>query len=263
LGSATDEKAGILSMLRQGAGLTTLQHFFDNLDQSQKLLGQIFLEGIQKCWSPGKVQRITGKPPTTQFYSKAFGKYDVNVELGVLTESQRQMQFQQLLYLRETGIPVPPDILLESATLQRKTDLIQALQKQEQQSAEQAQQKMQLEMQLLQAQVRSMQAEADANMGLGIERVSRVRENKEMAVERRAKAIADLDRAAADRAKAVKELESMDMESVHKSLQIMQLMKQQQMESADRLKAQEEQEAARAVPQQAAVPPQAQPPQMP
>ena len=56
LGSATDEKAGILSMLRQGAGLTTLQHFFDNLDQSQKLLGQIFLEGIQKNWSPGKGQ---------------------------------------------------------------------------------------------------------------------------------------------------------------------------------------------------------------
>jgi len=40
LGSATDDKAGILSMLRQGAGLTTLQGLFDQLDYSQKLLGE-------------------------------------------------------------------------------------------------------------------------------------------------------------------------------------------------------------------------------
>ena len=35
LGSAVDDKAGILSMLRQGAGLTTLQGLFDQLDYSQ------------------------------------------------------------------------------------------------------------------------------------------------------------------------------------------------------------------------------------
>ena len=34
-----DEKAGILAMLRQGVGLTTLQRLFDQLDRSQKLLG--------------------------------------------------------------------------------------------------------------------------------------------------------------------------------------------------------------------------------
>jgi hypothetical protein len=38
LGMAEDDKAGILSMLRQGAGLTTLQILFDNMDFSQKLL---------------------------------------------------------------------------------------------------------------------------------------------------------------------------------------------------------------------------------
>jgi hypothetical protein len=36
LGSAQDDKAGILSMLRQGAGLTTLQGLFDNLDFATK-----------------------------------------------------------------------------------------------------------------------------------------------------------------------------------------------------------------------------------
>jgi hypothetical protein len=47
LGSATDDKAGILSMLRQGAGLTTLQILFDNLDYAQKQIGKIMIDLIQ------------------------------------------------------------------------------------------------------------------------------------------------------------------------------------------------------------------------
>ena len=38
LGSAKDDKSGILSMLRQGAGMITLQSLSDSLDRSQKLL---------------------------------------------------------------------------------------------------------------------------------------------------------------------------------------------------------------------------------
>src|SRR6202789_2178961 len=58
LGSATDDKAGILSMLRQAAGLTTLQILFDQLDHSQKLLGKRMIDMIQKNFTPGKVQKI-------------------------------------------------------------------------------------------------------------------------------------------------------------------------------------------------------------
>ncbi|HSH36308.1 hypothetical protein, partial [Schnuerera sp.] len=64
LGSAQDDKAGILSMLRQGAGLTTLQSLFDQLDLSQKLLGQIFLKLIQMNYTPGKIQRIVKEEPS-------------------------------------------------------------------------------------------------------------------------------------------------------------------------------------------------------
>ena len=66
LGSAVDDKAGILSMLRQGAGLTTLQTLFDQLDSSQKLLGKLMIELIQTNFTPGKVKRILEKEPTSQ-----------------------------------------------------------------------------------------------------------------------------------------------------------------------------------------------------
>ena len=46
MGSAVDEKAGILAMLRQGAGLTTLQRLFDQCDETQKQCGDIIIQMI-------------------------------------------------------------------------------------------------------------------------------------------------------------------------------------------------------------------------
>ena len=237
LGSAEDDKAGVLSMLRQGAGLTTLQQFFDNLDQSQKLLGQIFAEGIQKNFTVGKVQRIIGRQPTMQFYSKAFGKYDISVELGELTESQRQLQFQQLLNLREMGLPVPPSILLDASTLQRKGDLIKAIEQQEQQVSQQQQQQAQAELAKLQAEIRNLEAQADANTGLGIERASRLEENRELAIERRAKAILELNEASLDQVRAAKELDGMDLEAIQRLLAIVEQVKGTQEKEASELQA--------------------------
>ena len=64
LGSSLDDKAGVLSMLRQGAGLTTLQPLFDQLDQSQKLLGRILIEAVQSNYTPGKIQKILKEQPS-------------------------------------------------------------------------------------------------------------------------------------------------------------------------------------------------------
>ena len=67
LGSATDDKSGILSMLRQGAGLTTLQTIFDKLDYTQRLYGKIRLAAIRKNFSKGKLRNILGKDPDPRF----------------------------------------------------------------------------------------------------------------------------------------------------------------------------------------------------
>ena len=48
MASAVDDKAGILSALRQGAGLTRLQRLFDQCEESQKQVGDIMIEMIQK-----------------------------------------------------------------------------------------------------------------------------------------------------------------------------------------------------------------------
>ena len=234
LGSANDDKAGILSQLRQGAGLTTLQILFDELDRSQKLLGKLMIDIIQANFTPGKIQKILeGEQPAQQFYNKAFGKYHADVEDGLNTQTQRQMQFAQMLQLKEMGVPISPADLLEAATLQNKDRIVANLEKAEAAQQQMQQAQSQSQMQLQQAQMELAQARARADEGLFQERVSRVQDNKAMAVERLHKANSEDERALLDKVKVLKELESMDIEHIEKLLGMATILKQQESNTSE------------------------------
>jgi hypothetical protein len=226
LGSAMDDKAGVLSMLRQGAGLTTLQNLFDGFDRSQKLLGKRMVEIIQTNFTPGKIQKILQDQPSDFFYNKSFGKYDVAIEEGFNTTTQKQMEFAQLLQLKELGVPIPDSSLIEAATLQNKTKLIQAMEQQQQQAQQMQQQQAQLAMQELQAKTNLANARAEADRGLGIERISRVEENRALAVERVAQAEKERDLALLNTVKALKEIETVDITQLEKLVTLANLIKQ-------------------------------------
>lgn len=225
LGSASDEKAGILSMLRQGAGLTTLQKLFDQLDLSQKLLGKTLIKVIQNNFTPGKIKRILQKEPTAQFYDKMFGKYDCAIEEGFSTTTQKQMQFAQMLQLREAGVPIPPSAILEASTLQKKNELIQAINAQEQAQQQATQQQLQQQMQLQQAEINLANATASANEATGIERISRVNENQALAVERKAEAQRDEMTGMLNLTKALKEIETLDLNALEKLISLVSMVK--------------------------------------
>jgi hypothetical protein len=218
LGSAVDDKAGILSMLRQGAGLTTLQKLFDQLDYSQKLLGSLMLKIVQTNFAPGKVKRILEQEPSPQFYNKNFGTYDVAVEEGLNTTTQRQMEFAQLLHLREVGVPIPDDLLLNAATVQNKKELRERIIQNNQQQQQQQQMQTQATVEEIKARTNLANARAEADSGLGQERVSRIQENYAMAGERKAQAERDHEAALLDRVKALKELENIDIMQLEKLL---------------------------------------------
>lgn len=233
LGSAVDDKAGILAMLRQGAGLTTLQILFDQLDFAQKNLGKIIINMIQNNFVPGKIKRILNEEPSEQFYNKTFGRYDAAVEEGLNTTTQKQMQFAQLIQLRELGVPVPDDILVESATIQNKKQLIDALRAQAQAQQQTVAQQQELNNQLLNAQIKIANAEATAEEGLGLERLSRIQENQEAAQEKKAQAVKDRELGLLHLVKALKEIESIDLQHVEKILSLAALVKkQEQLEQA-------------------------------
>lgn len=225
LGSAVDEKVGILAMLRQGAGLTTLQGVFDNLDFAQKLLGRLRLKLIQSNFTPGKVKRIIEADPMPQFYNKAFGIYDAAVEEGLNTTTQRQMQFAQLMQLKEAGIAIPDETILEAITIQNKKQLIETVKASQEKQSQIEEMQAQATVQEIQHRAENSAAQAKANTGLGFERMSRIAENQALAEERRAKAISDENLAVLNMVKAIKEVDSMDIDSIHKVVQMLQIIK--------------------------------------
>jgi len=227
LGSAVDEKAGILAMLRQGAGLTTLQKLFDQLDRSQKLLGKLMLNIVQSNFTPGKVKRIIEEDPSPQFYNKAFGRYDSAVEEGLNTTTQKQMQFAQLLQMREAGVQIPDEVLLEASTLQNKKKLTEAVQAAAQQRTQLEQMQLQATLEEQQARTELAQARAIADKGLGLERASRVEENQAFATERYAEAQKDNAMADLNVVKALKEIEEVDIRQLEKLIALSRVMTQE------------------------------------
>lgn len=141
LGSATDDKAGILSMLRQSAGIVTLQGILDKSDYTQRLYGKIRLQAIRKNFSKGKITSILGREPDPRFFTSHSLKYSVAVEEGNYSTSQRQMELQQLLHFREIGVPIANKSIVRAAFITNKKQVEQDMQEemQQQQQAQQAQ----------------------------------------------------------------------------------------------------------------------------
>ena len=232
LGSATDDKAGVLAMLRQGAGLVTLEKLFDNSDYAFKLLGERIVEMIQANFKSAKIERITGQEASPQFKDKAFQKYDIEVVQGMNTETQKQMQFAQMLELHNAGVPLAPEDILDASQMQNKAELIENMKKREEVQAQQAQQAQMMQIELLKAQINSANSKALADQGLGIERVSRVSENESLSESRHAQAIADLQDAQLSKAKAMKELSEMDLNEIEKLLMLSDRLKVDTLEDA-------------------------------
>lgn len=170
LGAADDDKAGILSMLRQGAGLTTLQSLFDGADTALKILGENVVDLMTSNWRPEKFERITNEPVDPKIRSGAFLRYDMVVSEGINTETQKQMQFAQLLQLSQLGIPVPPEQLLLASNLQNKHELIESIEQAAQREQQAAQAQAEAQQAEVQARAQEMEARAAANMALAQER---------------------------------------------------------------------------------------------
>jgi len=226
LGSAVDDKAGILSMLRQGAGLTTLQKLFDQFDESQRLCGDIIIEMIQKNWTYGKIKRIIGEEPTAEFDNKAFFKYGCKVVPGVLTESQAQLEVQQLLYAKEMGAPIEWSDILPKMTIQGKDELLEKVKAREVGQAQQAQAMAQLQMQQLAGDNAMKQGYSQAQQSLAAERMAKIQLDQTLNFERLNRAEEDKTGATLNLVKAIKEIQNIDLDQFQKALSIVQSIEQ-------------------------------------
>lgn len=227
MGSAVDEKAGILSMLRQGAGLTRLQKLFDQFDEAQRLVGDIMIEMIQKNWTYGKVQQVIGEEPTPEFDNKLFFKYGAKIVPGVLTESQHQLEAQQLIFAKtELGIPVPSRRILQALTIQDKDELIKEIEEAEQAQAQQQQQMAQLQMQQLQVDNQTKMSYSHSQEGLAQERLAKIQTDRALNEERISRAQEERTAGALNLLKGAKEIENLDVDQLVKGVGILTQLQQ-------------------------------------
>ena len=222
-----DNASGYLSALRQGAGLTAQQPIFDRLDLSQNMLGERMMSIIQANYTPGKIKRILeGEEPADLFYNKAFGRYHCMVELGFNTESQKQLEFAQLMELRKVGIPVSDRAMIEKATIQGKESIIQEMQQQQQQQQQLQEMQTKIQMQELQARAELSHARSEADRGLAYERIARVEENHALALKQLAEANKEDELALLNKVKILKELETIDLSHLQTLINLSNSMKQ-------------------------------------
>lgn len=208
------ETAGILSKMRQAAGLVNLQDLFDGLRESQKILGRKVLKLVQKNYTPEKIKLITKKDPTPEFYSKIFAQYDVEVGEGVLTDTQKQQQFIQMTALRTMGVQFSDEEIVDASSLLDKKQYKERL-------AANAQSQSQMQQQQVQIEMERVAAKNQADQALAAERINKVQLDAALSAERVSRAEEDKTAAELNIVKALKELDGMDLSLLSQKLAIL------------------------------------------
>ena len=204
--SGDSQVSGRLAEVRASNGLKGNRGLFDNLEQALKWLGNLTLKAIQINFTPGKVWRITKRDPTPEFFSGEFGQYDSVIKQAVLTQTQKAAYYYQLLQLREIGIAIPDDEIVDAAPLQGKIRLRQKMAE----IAQQQQQAQQIAMETENRQAQLELSQIDNNLALAQERRARTIADIGLARERISEAEQNKAKALLDNAKTFAEIEDLD-----------------------------------------------------
>lgn len=221
VGAATNDVAGVLSALRQNAGLMTQQKYFDQLDETQKICGDIKICMIQNLWSYGKVKKVIGEEPTSEFDDKAFFKYSAKVVPGVLTETQQQLELAQIFELQQRfGDIFPFDEVIECMTIQNKDRIVEKMQKAQEQKQQQQQQAFQLQMQQMQVDNQTKMAYSQSQESLAQERIAKIQTDQATAIEKIRRSKTDEIESILSFIKTIKELQGMDLEQIRSGIEM-------------------------------------------
>ena len=148
LGQSTQKTvSGRSKLASQSGALTGLGHIFKQWAETQRYTGLLYIKAIQAHYSSEKMDRIIGQEgrmaqmlgvplpiPTEQLYAsfKQIHDIDYDVKVGFQETSQtaREAIFTRLMQLAAIGLPVPPELLIESADVPYKEEIKLKLQQQ-------------------------------------------------------------------------------------------------------------------------------------
>jgi hypothetical protein len=208
------ESAAVLAKARQDAGWIPMAHIFDGLRESEELLGDKIIKLMQKNYTAEKIKLITKKEPTPEFYSKMFARYNIVVEEGIQTDTQKQAQFIQMNALRNMGIQFTDEEIVDASNLHDKKKYKERL-------AMQAQAQQQQQQLATQVQIEAVTSKTESDKALAAERLNKIQLDAALSAERIARADEDKTAGVLNLIKAVKELDGMDIEHLARKIEIL------------------------------------------
>ena len=178
-GQADKQTSSLTVLLKQAANLMVFQKYFDQWDQSLKLVGERMLQIALNNWNAEKVGLMIGEEPSPHFYSKIFAKYHTVVEEGLMTPTQRNLQAQQMLDINTTfgREVIPPSMIIKDMNIQGKAEIMQFLQQQEQQAAAVQEHTQTVQHAFEEAKLKELYSKATANIATARERHGRAESN--------------------------------------------------------------------------------------
>ena len=137
-----DVAARAIEKKRQAGATSTLSKPLDNLTRSDFYLARNILDLVQTFYTEPRLLTITDGSPSGSYEEVAInqpsaegsivndltiGEYDVVITSVPHRETLEDSQFDQATALRELGVPIPDDVLIDASRLLNKKDIIQRL----------------------------------------------------------------------------------------------------------------------------------------
>lgn len=176
-----DVAAKAIQAKRQ-AGSTNLIKPLDNLTRTDHIIARNVLDLVQEFYTEERLMTITKNSVTgetedlvvnqataegTIVNDLTLGEYEVVVSSVPVRETLEDSQFEQAMALREAGVMIPDDVLIDSSRLQRKTEILKRMQGDQDSPEAQAQRQLQLRAQaaeVAKAEGEAAQKSADAGL---------------------------------------------------------------------------------------------------
>jgi len=193
LGTDSAEVSGVAIQAKQNRGIVMIQVPLDNLKKTRLYLAEKVLNIIQQYYTEERVIMIANGEASDEMEQNemmvinqqvgdqiindiTIGEYDVVVNTTPARDSFDEVQFAEALNLRQVGVAIPDDAIVQYSNLNDKSELarrIRTLTGQEPPSIEQQQllqiqqqfqfQQLQLEIAKLEAEVQKLESEAQVN----------------------------------------------------------------------------------------------------
>ena len=174
LGTDGPEVSGVAIQQKQNRGILMIQVPLDNLTKTRQYLAEKILQLIQQYYTEERLIQITDEtdpfkpsipvpinamtPEGAIVNDLTIGEYDVVVDTMPARDTYDEVQFAEAIQLRQAGVPIPDDMIVEYSHLSQKAQIADRIRRQ-QGTAEPTEQQLQLQQFQMEAQIRSTQLE--------------------------------------------------------------------------------------------------------